>query len=120
MLPPGVLEIHFFGETISQRRSTQTQRIANYRQRAKTHSGARPDRADEDTKDRIQNPRRYWNAHDVIDKSEKQVLPDGTDRLATQAASGGDGPQVAVNESHRGAFHGHVGARAQSDADVGL
>ena len=56
----------------------------------------------------------------VVDEREEQVLPDVAHGRLGQAAGAHETAEVAFHQRDAGALHGHVGAGAHGDADVGL
>src|SRR6266478_1861955 len=70
--------------------SLQPQGIANHRQRAETHGGTGPDGTNEQAEKWIQDAGSNRNADDVVNESQKQILPDSADGLAAQLPSCGD------------------------------
>ena len=58
--------------------------------------------------------------HDVVGERPEQPLLDDADRLARQGDRRHDAAQVGADQRDVGGSHGHVGARADGDAQVGL
>src|SRR5882724_10317645 len=98
----------------------QSQWVADHGNRAERHGGAGDDRAQKNTKERIQSTRGDGNSQYIVDECKKQILPDVPHGRATYAARFRDAAQIALYQGNVRALDGDIGACAHSDTDLSL
>jgi hypothetical protein len=85
------------------------------------HGHRRPGdhRVEHEAPQRVEDPRGDGHAHEVVDESPEEVLPDGPDGQPRQTQHRGNLPQVGRENGHAGRLEGDVAAVAQGDPHVG-
>src|SRR5882762_8407624 len=101
-----------------ERRLPQPRCVGNHGDGAEAHRRAGQHGAEQPTENRIENARRDRNSDHIVEKRERQILLDVSNRGAAEFSCPHDSPQVAFQQSDTRVFNRYVRPRAHRNAHV--
>src|SRR6266567_7542349 len=98
---------------------SQPQCVCDHRNGAEAHGGARDHRAEENSEEGTERAGGDGHAERVVDKREKEILPDIPHHSSTNVHGFYNSDQVAFHECDTCALDRDIGSCAHGDSDIG-